>query len=89
MDLFNTLFSPEKRDEITRPYRMGLSLWDEKTHPLYREPYEEDELSLWTRDTDGIEILHSTLLPCYPTHFTRLHIYTVKLHHQGLGGAGD
>jgi hypothetical protein len=76
MLLFNTLFSCEKVRKIEKPYLMVCCNWDETTHPFYREPCEDDKLSIWTRDTDGIEILHRALLPRHPTGFTNLHMYS-------------
>jgi hypothetical protein len=49
---------------------------DDTLHPFFREPYEDDELTLWTRNTSGVEVLHSALIPRHPTRFTHLHIFS-------------
>jgi hypothetical protein len=79
MILFNTLFSSERIRDIEEPYAKTEEFAffkDGNLHPFYREPYEDDELTLWTRNTSGIEVLHSVLLPCHPTRFTHLHVFS-------------
>jgi hypothetical protein len=72
MILFNTLFSSERIRNIEEPYAKTEEFAffrDDALHPFYREPYEDDELTLWTRNTSGIEVLH-------PTRFTHLHVFS-------------
>jgi hypothetical protein len=79
MLLFNTLFSSEKLKNIEEPYERSIRfayIKDSAHHPFYREPCDEDELSLWTRNTKGVEELHSMLIPCHPTRFTHLHVFS-------------
>jgi hypothetical protein len=79
MLLFNTLFSNKRIRDIERPYAKTEDfafIKDDALHPFYREPYEDDELTLWTRNTSGIEVLHSTLIPRHPTRFTHLHVFS-------------
>jgi hypothetical protein len=79
MLLFNTLFSSKKLKDIEKPYEKTEDfayINDKVHHPFYREPCDDDELSLWTRDTSEIEVLHSALIPCYPTSFTHLHMFS-------------
>jgi hypothetical protein len=79
MILFNTLFSSERIRNIEEPYAKTEEFAffrDDALHPFYREPYEDDELTLWTRNTSGIEVLHSVLIPRHPTRFTHLHVFS-------------
>jgi hypothetical protein len=79
MILFNTLFSGERIRNIEEPYAKTEEFAffrDDALHPFYREPYEDDELTLWTRNTSGIEVLHSVLIPRHPTPFTHLHVFS-------------
>jgi hypothetical protein len=79
MILFDTLYSGERREDIEEPYAKTEEFAffkDNGIHPFYRELYEDDELSLWTRNTSGIEVLQSALIPRHPTHFTHLHIFS-------------
>jgi hypothetical protein len=79
MLLLNTLFSSEKLRSIEEPYEREIYfsyIRDSAHHPFYREPYDEDELSLWTRNTTSIDTLHSRMLPCHPTRFTHLHVFS-------------
>jgi hypothetical protein len=79
MLLFNTLFSSEKLKSIEEPYEREIYfsyIRDSAHHPFYREPYDEDELSLWTRNTTGVDALYSIMLPCHPTRFTHLHVFS-------------
>jgi hypothetical protein len=78
MLLFNTLFSSEKLKNIEEPYERELyfSYIRDSDHPFYREPYDKDELSLWTRNTTSIDALYSKMLPCHPTRFTHLHVFS-------------
>jgi hypothetical protein len=79
MLLFNTLFSSKRLKSIEEPYEREIYLAyirDSAHHPLYREPYDEDELLLWTRNTTGIDALYSRMLPCHPTRFTHLHVFS-------------
>jgi hypothetical protein len=62
MILFNILFSSVRIRNIEEPYAKTEEFAffrDDALHPFYREPYEDDELTLWTRNTSGIEVLHS------------------------------
>jgi hypothetical protein len=71
MLLFNTLFSSEKLKSIEEPYEREIYfsyIRDSAHHPFYREPYDEDELAL--------DALYSRMLPCHPTRFTHLHMFS-------------
>jgi hypothetical protein len=77
MILFNALFSGERIRNIEEPYAKTEEFAffrDDALHPFY--PYEDDELTLWTRNTSGIEVLHSVLIPRHPTRFTHLHVFS-------------
>jgi hypothetical protein len=79
MILFNALFSNERIRNIEEPYAKTEDfafIRDDALHPFYREPYEDDELTLWTRNTSGIKVLHSVLIPRHPTRFTHLHVFS-------------
>jgi hypothetical protein len=79
MILFNALFSGERIRNIEEPYAKTEEFAffrDDALHPFYREPYEDDELTLWTRNTSGIVVLHSVLIPRHPTRFTHLHVFS-------------
>jgi hypothetical protein len=54
MILFNTLFSGERIRNIEEPYAKieeFAFFRDDALHHFYREPYEDNELTLWTRNT--------------------------------------
>jgi hypothetical protein len=79
MTLFNILFSSERIRNIKDPYAKTEEFAffrDDALNPFYQEPYEDDELILWTRNTSGIEVLHSVLIPRHPTCFTHLHVFS-------------
>jgi hypothetical protein len=79
MILFNAPFSGERIRNIEEPYAKTEEFAffrDDALHPFYREPYEDDELTLWTRNTSGIEVLHSVLIPRHPTRFTHVHVFS-------------
>jgi hypothetical protein len=79
MILFNTLFSNKRIRNIEEPYAKTEDFAffrDGALHPFYREPYEDDELTLWTRNTSGIKVLHNVLIPRHPTRFTHLHVFS-------------
>jgi hypothetical protein len=82
MILFNTLFSSERIKDIEEPYAKTEEFAffrDDALHHFYREQYEDDELTLWTRNTSGIEVLHSILIPRHPTRFTHLHVFSCTI----------
>jgi hypothetical protein len=79
MLLFNTLFSSKILKSIEEPYereKYFAYIRDSAHHPFYREPYDKDELSLWTRGFHRIDELYSELLPCHPTRFTHLRVFS-------------
>jgi hypothetical protein len=75
-DLFYVLFDEERYREIANPYLTEPQTWDDSIHPFYREPNSQDELSLWTKGTSGVESLSRILYPCHPTLYSKLPIYS-------------
>jgi hypothetical protein len=75
-DLFYTLFDEKRYREVLKPYLTEPQTLNDSIHPFYREPDSQDELSLWTKGTYGVESLSRVLYPCHPTRYSELPIYS-------------
>jgi hypothetical protein len=75
-DLFYALFDEKRYREAIKPYLSEPQTWDDIIHPFYKEPDSQDELSLWTKGTYGVESLSRVLYPCHPARYSELPIYS-------------
>ena len=74
--LFFTLAKPEISQSNIKPYLSPPDRWDNNSHPLFAEPLDCDELSLYSRQAYGSETLSRTLTMNHPCKAKQIPVYS-------------
>ena len=74
--LFFTLASPAVSQSNIKPYLSTPDRWDNNSHPMFAEPLDCDELSLYSRQAYGAESLSRTLTMNHPCKSKQIPVYS-------------